>query len=88
MELTKITSKGQVVIPSGIRNELKLKEGNQMAVSKVGELVIMKKVTIKDPKEEFERLVEIGGKFAKKKGIKNESEVVRMIHEGRGIKIA
>ena len=88
MELTKITSKGQVVIPSEIRKELHLEEGNQMIVSKMGKLVIMRKISIKDPKEAFERLVEFGQEFAKKRNIKNEEDVVRIIHKGREIRSA
>ena len=86
MELTKITSKGQVVIPSEIRKELHLEEGNQMIVSRMGKLVVMRKIAIKDPKEALERLVEFGQKFAEKRNIKNEEDVVRMIHKGKGIK--
>ena len=86
MELTKITSKGQVVIPSEIRKELHLEEGNQMVVSRMGKLVVMRKIAIKYPKEAFERLVEFGQEFAKKRNIKNEEDIVKIIHKGRGIR--
>ncbi len=85
-ELTKVTSKGQVVIPSGIRKELKLKEGSQLAVSNIGGLVLMRKVFIPDPKREFAALTKFGVEFAKKKGIKDERDVVSRIHKSRGIK--
>ncbi|HIG97613.1 MAG TPA: AbrB/MazE/SpoVT family DNA-binding domain-containing protein, partial [Candidatus Aenigmarchaeota archaeon] len=45
-EVTKMTSKGQVVIPAGIRDELELGEGTQMVVSRMGDLVLMKKISI------------------------------------------
>jgi len=87
-ELTKVTSKGQVVIPSEIRKDLKLKEGSQLVVSNMGDLVLMKKVSIPDPKKEFEALTAFGKAFAKKKGIRNEKDVVARIHKGRGMKSA
>lgn len=78
-QLTKVTSKGQVVIPSEIRKELKLEEGSQLAVSRVGSTVLMKKVNIPDPHKEFEELTEIFSKLAKKKGIKSEKDVLAII---------
>lgn len=84
--LTKMTSKGQVVIPSGMRKELNLEEGNQLVVSRIGNLLLMKKVSIPDPKKEFEELTKFGSEFAKQKGIKSEEDVAAMIHKGRGVK--
>ncbi len=83
-ELTKVTSKGQVVIPQQIREELKLKEGSKMLVSRIGDIVILKRISLPDPKEEFKRLTKWGEEFAKKKGIKSEEDVVRIIHKRRG----
>lgn len=85
-EVTKMTSKGQVVIPAGIREELDLSEGVQMVVSRMGDLVLMKKISITDPKKEFEELTKRGSDFVKKKGIKNEEDVIKKIHKGRGVK--
>lgn len=82
-ELTKVTSKGQVVIPSKIRKELDIEEGSQMAVSKIGDFVLMKKAKIEDPKEEFKSLTGWGTRFAKRKGIRTEQDVVDIIHKGR-----
>ena len=81
-----MTSKGQVVIPSGMRKELNLEEGNQLVVSRIGNLLLMKKVSIPDPKKEFEELTKVGSEFARQKGIKSEEDVAAMIHKGRGIK--
>lgn len=87
-ELTKMTTKGQVVIPSEIRKELGLEEGSQMVVSKLGELVLLKKIEIPDPQKELDRLTKWGSRMARRKGIRTEADVVRMIHKGRGLKKA
>ena len=87
-DLTKVTSKGQVVIPSEIRKDLELKEGSQLVVSRMGDLVLMRKISIPDPKKEFEELTKFGRKFAKEKGIESEKDVIEKIHKGRGVKSA
>ena len=44
MEITKISSKGQIVIPSKIRTELGMEEGSALAIEKIKEKVILKKI--------------------------------------------
>lgn len=85
-EITKISTKGQVVIPSNIRKELELDVGTSVLITKMDNFVLLRKVDIPDVKKEFERLVAWGSQWAKKKGIRNEEDVLRIIHEGRGIK--
>ena len=46
MELTKISSKGQIVIPQRIRNELKITAGSIMAIENVKGMVVLKKIDI------------------------------------------
>jgi antitoxin PrlF len=46
MELTKISSKGQIVIPLKIRNQLGINEGSVMAIDTTNEMVILKKVDV------------------------------------------
>jgi len=44
MELTKISSKGQIVIPQKMRVELDMEEGVIIGIEKVKDLIIIKKV--------------------------------------------
>ncbi len=46
MQITKISSKGQVVIPSKIRIELGIKEGSVLGVEKMKDMVILKKIDL------------------------------------------
>ena len=85
-EITKISSKGQVVIPSKIREELDLEEGTRLVVTRIDNIVLLKKIQIENLKEEFKILTKKGEKFAKEKGISNEEEVIRKIHHGRRAK--
>lgn len=85
-ELTKMTTKGQVVIPIEIRRELGLSEGNRLVVSRMNDIVLIKKLSISDPKKEFEELTRLGAQVARKKGIRTEDDVVSRIHKSRGAK--
>jgi len=44
MEVTKISSKGQIVIPQKIRTELEINEGSIIAIEKIQDMVIIKKI--------------------------------------------
>ena len=82
-EVTKISTKGQVVIPSDIRKELGLDIGSSVLVTKMQDFVLLKKINIPDVKKEFERLTRWGTKHAKKMGVKSEDDIARIIHGAR-----
>ncbi len=46
IELTKMSSKGQVVIPKNIRTELGLEEGDRMTVEARDGEVVLRKITL------------------------------------------
>ena len=46
IEITKISSKGQIVIPLKIRNKLKLNEGAVMAIDTANGMVCLKKIDV------------------------------------------
>ncbi len=85
MEITKISTKGQVVIPAHFREELKLDIGTTIVISKINDFLILKKVKLKDPKEEFKELTKIGSEWSKKTGV-NEENISKLIHKYRGVK--
>jgi AbrB family looped-hinge helix DNA binding protein len=66
---TKLSSKGQVVIPEEVRNDLGLKEGDQFIVIGRGDAIILK--TITPPSiDQFESLLAQARIEARKSGIK------------------
>lgn len=80
--LTKLSSKGQVVIPLSLREELDLKEGETLAVMGKDDTILLKKVEIPSPKEAFQKIHAWGVKFAKTKGLK-ESQLQATIQRIR-----
>jgi len=59
MEITKISSKGQVVIPSKIRMELGIEEGSVFGVEKMKDMVILKKLDLDIEKQIREGLEDL-----------------------------
>ena len=78
---TKMSSKGQVVIPENIRNQLGLKAGCRFIVIGDKDVVILK--TISPPSmEEFDKLIAEARKQGKRAGIK-KSDIAAAIAKAR-----
>lgn len=78
---TKMSSKGQVVIPENIRNKLKLKAGSQFVVVGEKDMIIFK--SISPPSlDQFEELITEAKKQARKAGIK-QSDIKSAITKAR-----
>lgn len=81
---TKMSSKGQVVIPKDIRKRLKLKAGSQFVVVGEKDVVILK--AISPPSfAEFDSLIARARKQAKESGLKR-SDIAASIAKARGRK--
>lgn len=88
VELTKMSSRGQIVIPQDIRDRLGLKEGESFAVTGSKDTLLLKRVSMPSKEQilaEWERIAKEGRMHAKKLGFK-QKDLMRKIHEGRGIK--
>ncbi len=66
---TKLSSKGQVVIPENIRKKLKLETGVQFVVLGDKDVVILKKIS-PPTIDEFDALIKEARKIAKQVGLK------------------
>ncbi|MGD2047384.1 MAG: AbrB/MazE/SpoVT family DNA-binding domain-containing protein [Gemmatimonadota bacterium] len=81
---TKLSTRGQVVIPEEIRNRLGLEPGEQFVVIGEGDVVVLK--TLKPPKlEELKPLLDKVQKAAEAAGVTPE-DVERVIAEVRASK--
>ncbi len=78
---TKMSSKGQVVIPENIRKRLKLKAGAQFVVVGDNDVVILKVIS-PPAMEEFDQLISDARKQAKKAGLK-KSDITAAIAKVR-----
>ena len=88
IEMVKMSSKGQIVIPQGIRAEICASEGTIFALVSGKDGIILKKVEMPSKEElicALKRIAKEGAKRAEKLGIK-ESDVPNLIHKLRKLK--
>ena len=80
MELAKITSKGQITLPIGIRRSLNLKDGDKVAfIEEDGKYVLINPTMIA-----FENIRKEFDGEAEKLELKDVDDVVDMVKEIRG----
>ena len=82
VEITSMSSRGQIVIPFDLRKKIKLKEGEKFTVFGNEETIILKKLEMPSF-EEFDNLINKTREFAKMKGIK-KSDVNEAMKRVRG----
>lgn len=88
IETTKMSSKGQVVIPQDIREEIKADEGTIFVVVGSKDTIVLKKIATpskEDLTKDLKKIAVEGRKRAEKLGIK-ESDVSDIIHRHRKTK--
>lgn len=69
LEITSISSRGQVVIPQNLRKRLRIEIGEKFVVMGHGDTIILKKIEVHSF-QGFEKLLKKTREFAKKKEIK------------------
>ena len=79
---TRMSSKGQIVIPEAIRKKLNLKEGAQFVVVGEDDVVILKEITAPSM-EPFDTLIQQARRQAKLAGLKR-SDISKAVSEARG----
>ena len=84
IEFTKLSSKGQIVIPRRIRRKLHLNEGTPFAIVEHGEEIIIKKIDMPKIKN-WNEVAEPFREAAKKSAFTSE-DLSRLIKEARKIK--
>ncbi len=81
MEVTSLSSRGQIVIPQGVRDKLHLHEGEKFIVIGEQDTIVLKKLEAPSFKG-FDQLLQKTRAFAKKKGI-TSADVDEAIKEVR-----
>ncbi len=71
IKIIKVTDKGQISIPIGIRESLNIQQGDNLIITKTNDSVIIKKIK----EEDFHDLLKHSEKVAKKLWDNKEDEV-------------
>lgn len=70
-KIIKVTDKGQISLPVGIRDSMNIEYGDELLITRANDVIIMKKVK----KEDFSDLLKHSEKTAKKLWDNKEDEV-------------
>jgi len=81
LEVTSLSTKGQVVIPKEIRKKLGLKPGTKMIVIQERDNILLKPITL-PKKEQFEKLISLGDKIRDSLNLK-EGDIEKAIEAVR-----
>lgn len=81
VEVTKLSSKGQVVLPQGIRDRLGLEIGVKFVVFGQGDIVILKKLEV-PARAQLKELLKESKAYARRVGLKR-SDVAKAIKQVR-----
>ena len=84
VETTKMSSKGQIVIPEEIRNKLGLKAGDKFLVVGEKDVVILKALSAPSL-DEFDELTKQARAKAKRAGVKR-SDIKEAVRQARAVK--
>ena len=85
VEIIRMSSKGQIVIPQDIRTEISASEGTMFAVISGRDSIVLKKVATPSKEELIDELKEIakeGKKRLESKGIK-EADILNIVEKSR-----
>jgi len=84
LDFTRLSKKGQIVIPSEIRKRLKLKEGTRFVILGLDDTIVLRKL---EPTQEKLRLKQLLAKSRAKAEISgfDQKEVERLIESSRKV---
>ena len=81
IEITSVSSRGQIIIPQGLRNKMKIRVGEKFVVIGENNTIILKKLEMPSFRG-VDKLLNKTRDFAKKKGIK-EFDIKKAIKQAR-----
>lgn len=81
VEITSMSTKGQVVIPASMRKKLNIHGGSKLVVVQDGESILMKPI-VSPKREEFDRIMKLADEIMKDSDL-TEEDVAEVIKESR-----
>jgi AbrB family looped-hinge helix DNA binding protein len=82
LELTRLSERGQIVIPTELRKSMNLKEGERFIIMGVGDTIVLRKLELSQERLRLKKLIRESREKARKGGF-TEEEVAKLIRETR-----
>lgn len=87
VEMTKMSSRGQIVVPQDIRERIGATEGTIFAIFGTKDTIVLKRIEMPEKRKlikELETIAKEGRKRLEKQDIK-ETDITSIIHRRRGV---
>lgn len=85
IDLTRLSNKGQIVIPNEMRKRMGLKKGMRFLVMGLDDTIVLRKLELSKERVRLRQLLEKSRKKAEKVGF-TEKEIDKLIHSIRKVK--
>ena len=82
LELTRLSERGQVVIPTELRKSMNLREGERFIVMGLGDTIVLRKLELSQETRRLKRLIRESREKARRAGF-TEAEVAALVRETR-----
>lgn len=82
LDITRLSEKGQIVIPSEIRKRMKLKEGTRFVVLGLDDTIVLRKLELSQERLRLKRLLARSREKARKVGFSQE-EIEKLLESSR-----
>ena len=80
--MTRLSERGQIVIPTELRKSMNLREGERFIIMGVGDTIVLRKLELSQERLRLKKLIRDSQKKARKGGF-TEEEVTKLIRETR-----
>ncbi len=84
LDMTRLSEKGQVVIPNELRKQMGLREGTRFIVMGLEDTIILRRLELSQERIRLKRVLEQSRKVAERVGF-TEKELDRLIHSFRKV---
>ena len=84
IELTRLSERGQVVIPTQLRKSMNLKEGERFIVAGLGDTIILRKLDLTQERLRLKKLIRESRERTAKHGF-TEAEIEQLIQSTRKV---
>ncbi|MBS7623926.1 AbrB/MazE/SpoVT family DNA-binding domain-containing protein [Candidatus Bathyarchaeota archaeon] len=84
LNMTKLSGKGQIVIPNEVRRHMGLKEGMRFLIVGLDDTIVLRKLELSRERVRLKQLLEKSRARAEKVGF-TEKEIDRLIHSYRKV---
>ena len=78
--MTRLSERGQIVIPTELRKSMNLKEGERFIIMGVGDTIVLRKLELSQERLRLKKLIRESHEKARKAGF-SEEEVTKLIRE-------